>query len=91
MLLSHKTSINLSITAKSIHATKSIPTTTTTPSGKGGGRFIGEEEEDLAEEEAKLYAITIGSWVIMLDIAKSLQRHVHIAKCRIIMWNNVPS
>ena len=44
-----------------------------------------EEEKDLVEEEVRLHAITMDSWVIMPDIVKNLQIHAHIVKCRTIM------
>ena len=50
-----------------------------------------EEEDDLAEEEVRLHDITMEKWAIMLEISKSLQRHIHIAKRKTIMWNNVLS
>ena len=47
------------------------------------------EEEDLVEGEVRLHAITVDNQVTMLEISKSLQKHVHIVKVRTIMWSNV--
>ena len=50
-----------------------------------------EGEEDLAEEEVRLHAITMDSQAISIEIVRSLQRHVHIVKRRTIVWSNVLS
>ena len=50
-----------------------------------------EEEEDLAEEEVRLHAITVNNRVTMLEISWNLQRHVHTIRDRTIMWSNVSS
>ena len=52
---------------------------------------VEEEEEDLAEEDVKLYAINVDNWAIMQEISMNLKIHVHIAKRRTTMWSNVPS
>ena len=49
------------------------------------------EDEDLVEEGVRLHAITVDNWVTMPEIARILQRHVHIVKDRTIMWRNVLS
>ena len=48
-----------------------------------------EEEEDLVEEEVKLYAITVDIWAIMPESTRNLLIHVLTAKCRTVMWSSV--
>ena len=94
--LSHKTNIKISIRISMCHITRMCRTICTHHNRhtlREGGVEISEveEEEDLAEEEVKLYAITMDNQTIMIDISMNLQRHVHIAKRRTIMWSNVLS
>ena len=71
-----KISINLS-TRLSIHTHNKITTSRTNTHHKNHTNREGVvenleeevEEEDLVEEEAKLHAITMENWVIMLEIA----------------------
>ena len=48
-------------------------------------------EEDLVEEEAKLYAIIMGSQHTFLEIVKVLRKIVHIVKNLITLSNSVCS
>ena len=48
-----------------------------------------EEEEDLAEEEVRLHTITMENPNIILEIFRSLERHLLTAKHMTIIWSNV--
>ena len=95
--LSHQTSIRMSMHFRmSMHLRISMRLRINTHYNKhtfreGVVETLEEEEEDLVEEEVHLHAITLDNWAIMLDISKSQQIHVDIAKRRTIMWSNVLS
>ena len=48
-----------------------------------------KEEENLVEEEAKSYVITVGNQEMFLKISKVLEKHAHIVKNLITMLNSV--